>query len=204
MSNRLSGEGDPTLEEKPDRSAAPASTNEELHALPARARRRRDRRAPSVEKEWYSKTEAARYLGVAEITVTRYLERGILQAQRLPTAGTAPRSTAHNYGRLRIHRSELDRYLKRADRGPAEGVVEGRIGIVLATNASVTTTPDDNSEVMTREEAALRLGVSWRTIKRYIESGKLRLAGYFRCPDSYTRAHVYRSDVEKLLPHAVP
>jgi excisionase family DNA binding protein len=55
------------------------------------------------------------------------------------------------------------------------------------------------SEVITREEAALRLGVSWRTIKRYIESGKLRLAGYFRCPDSYTRAHVYRSEVDELL-----
>ena len=52
---------------------------------------------------------------------------------------------------------------------------------------------------MMRQEAAVRLGVSWRTIDRYIKSGLLKLAGYFKCPDSYTRAHVYRSEVEKLL-----
>ncbi len=61
-----------------------------------------------------------------------------------------------------------------------------------------------NDEVITREEAALRLGVSWRTIQRYVKAGKLRQAGYFRCPDSYTRVHVYRSEVEQLLQAGEP
>ncbi len=182
---------------------------------PPEGRRRRHGRPPGVEKEWYNKVEAARYLGVAEITVTRYLGKGILHAQRLPTPGGGPRSSGHDYGRLRIHRSELDRYLESIDRNPTGPTAQG--GVAPGLNADKSAIPSSGinrevtsivtrgvtnevaSEVMTREEAALRLGVSWRTIKRYIESGKLRLAGYFRCPDSYTRAHVYRSDVEKLL-----
>src|SRR5262245_44816775 len=46
--------------------------------------RRRHGKPLRAQKEWYSKTEAARYLGVAEITITRYLDRGLLQAHRLP------------------------------------------------------------------------------------------------------------------------
>jgi predicted DNA-binding protein (UPF0251 family) len=166
-------------------------------------RRRRHGRPPSVEQEWYSKTEAASYLGVAEITVTRHLQKATLHAQRLPPAGGnyGTGSSKYDYGRLRIRREELDRWLEDRDRtraalsvpAPRRDNPEARPGL------STALAPLDNDEVITREEAALRLGVSWRTIKRYIESGQLRLAGYFRCPDSYTRACVYRAEVEELL-----
>lgn len=164
-----------------------------------------------AEKEWYSKAEAARYLGVAEITVTRYLARGILHAQRLPTPSGKPGSTRYDYGRLRIHRGELDRYLVSIDRSAGDharsaSTVVGtgaEAGADLGVDPNAVSPSDadsaDSSEVMTREEAALRIGVSWRTIKRYIESDRLRLAGYFRCHDSYTRAHVYRAEVDGLL-----
>jgi hypothetical protein len=169
-------------------------------------RRRRHGNPPHPQKEWYSKTEAARYLGVAEITITRYLEKGILHAHRLPNPSAEPRQSGYNYGRLRVHKSELDRYLDSIDRGPNEPVAQAPVsqGIsygVYNTDNDAAPTSDKGNELMTRQEAAVRLGVSWRTIKRYIESGELRLAGYFRCPDSYTRAHVFRSDVERVLHH---
>lgn len=191
-------------------------------SIPVRARRRRHGgygRSPGVEKEWYSKVEAAGYLGVAEITITRYLQKGVLRAQRLPTPGTGPGNDPHtgangyDYGRLRINKGELDRYLAGKDRTPLRTI--GATGTTMQVPYTAEFTAEgarsssgvdrdarddgDESEVMTREEAALRLGVSWRTIKRYVESGKLRLAGYFKCSDSYTRAHVYRSEVERLL-----
>lgn len=182
-------------------SRASAGTPEEIQARPPKRRRRRHGRPPDVEKEWYSKAEAARYLGVAEITITRYLQKGLLQAQRLSTPGGQSLSTGIDYGRLRIHRRELDRYLESLDRHPIDAAGQNRSGAEINANTNSTDpTGISGSDFMTREEAALRLGVSWRTIKRYLESGKLRLAGYFRCPDSYTRAHVYRSEVEKLLP----
>ena len=169
-------------------------------------RRRRHGRQPDVEREWYSKVEAARYLGVARITVTRYLQKGILQAQRLPTPGGKLSAGGYDYGRLRLHKGVLDRYLESADRVSDDARGHARSDAVPRGDASSDhnagasyPSAGNNSEVMTREEAALRLGVSWRTIKRYVESGKLRLAGYFTCPDSYTRAHVFRSDVERLL-----
>jgi excisionase family DNA binding protein len=191
-------------------------------------RRRRHGRPPKIEKEWYSKSEAAQYLGVAEITVTRYLERGVLHAHRLPTPGREGKHTRYDYGRLRIHKSELNRFLESVDRHPDEAQAsqtgdradETSTGGSNVTIRRIAYEPQEEQElarlaqagdaealerlrrdalIMTREEAALRLGVSWRTIKRYIESGALRLAGYFRCPDSYTRAHVFRSDVERLL-----
>ena len=124
-----------------------------------------------------------------------------------------PSQSSYNYGRLRIHQSELDRYLESVDRNPnepgakqfaGEGMDKGLDGTghdAAAPTARTTPMPDTGDALMTRQEAALRLGVSWRTIKRYIESGELRLAGYFKCPDSYTRAHVFRSDVERLLHH---
>lgn len=194
--------------------------NENSQQSPDKVRRRRHGEPPQVDKEWYSKAEAAQYLGVAEITITRYLEKGILHAHRLPTPGVSsantdagPKHTRYDYGRLRIHKSELDHYLGRADRRPNESVAHGYAGhniynsdndaaasTIRATATPATpATPDEDGEIITRPEAALRLGVSWRTIDRYIKSGVLRLAGYFRCPDSYTRVHVYRSDVEKLL-----
>lgn len=198
-----------------EESAGSASTDEALESPPPATRKRRHRRPPATEKEWYSKAEAARYLGVAEITVTRYLARGILRAQRLPTPDSKPGSSSpvkYDYGRLRIHRGELDRYLESIDRSASYPAGLGSAGTRAPARSDAMANSDPSaglhstslpephaSEVITREEAALRLGVSWRTIKRYIESGKLRLAGYFRCPDSYTRAHVYRSEVEKLL-----
>lgn len=180
-----------------------AEINEEK-SIPVRLRRRRHGRPPSFEKEWYSKAEAASYLGVAEITVTRYLQRGILHAQRLPPAigEPAPGSSRYDYGRLRIHGNELDLYLESINRNAAVptarrgGRVEADAGNIEQSEIRPAVI---EAEVMTREEAAQQLGVSWRTIKRYVESGRLRLAGYFRCPDSYTRAHVYRTEVEELL-----
>ncbi|MBF6611606.1 MAG: hypothetical protein IVW55_00575 [Chloroflexi bacterium] len=200
-------------------------------------RRRRHGNPPHTQKEWYSKSEAAQYLGVAEITITRYLEKGTLHAHRLLTPGREGKQgeqgehSPYDYGRLRIHKSELDRYLEREDRHPDDAQASearwranersaGGNQATTSTTARMGYEPQEEQELarltqagdtgalerlrrdnllMTREEAALRLGVSWRTIKRYIESGVLRLAGYFRCPDSYTRAHVFRSDVERLL-----
>ncbi len=43
-------------------------------------------------KEWYSKAEVASYLGVAEITITRYLQWSILSAQRLPPSIGEPKT----------------------------------------------------------------------------------------------------------------
>ena len=155
--------------------------------------------------------EAGRYLGVAEITITRYLDRGVLHAQRLPTPDAEPTEVGRNYGRLRIHKSELNHYLETVDRRPnepvaqepaSEGIHNGVYGTdndEAAWSAQSAPIPDKGDVLMTRQEAAVRLGVSWRTIDRYIKSGILKLAGYFRCPDSYTRAHLYRSEVERLL-----
>lgn len=179
-----------------DQAALPGDVSEH-YRVPERIRRRRHRTPPGAEKEWYSKSEAARYLGVAEISVTRYLARGLLQAHRLPVPATNSKQGRYNYGRLRIHKTELDRYLEVVDRRPADGAAPVHTESATGSDTSVPTRASD--EILTREQAALQLGVSWRTIKRYIESGKLRLAGYFRCSDSYTRAHVYHSDVEKLL-----
>ncbi len=227
MSNTSADEVEPN-EEEAQKWASSADAFEETQAAHVTTRRRRHRGPPKVEKEWYSKAEAAQYLGVAEITFTRYLERGILHARRLPTPGAMPSSSEYDYGRLRIHKSELDRYLVSVDRHPADAQTSpagwdanrsGREGNDVA-KTSVGGEPDGEEElarmaqvgdtealerlrradlIMTREDAALQLGVSWRTIKRYFESGRLRFAGYFRCPDSYTRAHVFRSDVERLL-----
>lgn len=169
----------------------------ERYQVPERTRRRRRRTPPGSEKEWYSKSEAGRYLGVAEISVTRYLERGVLHAHRLPTPGTNAGQGRYDYGRLRIHKNELDRHLEAVDRRPADDGTRDHTESGVESNEIGTSSVGD--EIMTREDAALQLGVSWRTIKRYVDSGKLRLAGYFRCSDSYTRAHVYRSDVERLL-----
>jgi excisionase family DNA binding protein len=189
------------------------SVPEEASPSTEEARGRRHGTPPHTQKEWYSKTEAARYLGMAEITITRYLDKGVLHAHRLPTSRAEPRQGGYNYGRLRIHKSELDRYLESVDRNPnepgakqlaGEGMDKGLDGTghdAAARTARTAPMPDTGDELMTRQEAAVRLGVSWRTIKRYIESGELRLAGYFRCSDSYTRAHVFRSDVEQLLHH---
>jgi transposase len=195
--------------------AGSASTDEALDSPPPAARKRRHRRPPATEKEWYSKAEAARYLGVAEITVTRYLAAGKLRAQRLPTPGPKPGSNSpakYDYGRLRIHREELDRYLESIDRNASDPARPTSVdpGATARRDTEANSDPSAGlhaislpdpygGEVITREEAATRLGVSWRTIKRYIESGKLRLAGYYRCSDSYTRAHVYRSEVDELL-----
>src|SRR5207302_613167 len=77
-------------------------------------RRRRHGNPPHAQKEWYSKSEAAQYLGVAEITITRYLEKGTLHAHRLPILGRVGEQgeqgaqSPYDYGRLRIHNSELD------------------------------------------------------------------------------------------------
>jgi hypothetical protein len=211
-SNRLPGE-DELGTGGPRGAAAPASSNEELGAPLPTARKRRHSRPPTVEKEWYSKAEAARYLGVAKITVTRYLQKGILEAQRLPTPGGKLSAGGYDYGRLRIHKRVLDRYLESVDRVSDDTRGQARSDTAPRADASSDTdarpsanVPSDYylSEVLTREEAALRLGVSWRTIKRYVETGKLRLAGYLRCPDSYTRAHVFRADVEKLLMDSQP
>ncbi len=103
----------------------------------------------------------------------------------------------YDYGRLRIHRNELDRYLEAVDRRPGDDGTRAHTESGVGSNEIGTASV--GNEILTREDAALQLGVSWRTIKRYIDSGKLRLAGYFRCSDSYTRAHVYRSDVERLI-----
>ncbi len=196
-------------EESRNPDAAPDDSKEQQASQTAAPRRRHGK--PSfVKKEWYSKKEAARYLGVAEITITRYLEKGILHSQRLPTPGGRLRSSRYDYGRLRIHKSELDRYLESVDRTPNEPMPQGSAGDatqVVATQYDISreaggsdiSTPDIGGEFMTRQEAALRLGVSSRTIDRYVINQVLRLAGYFRCPDSYTRAHVFRSDVERLL-----
>ena len=236
LTNTPSDEADPSHEESGKPNASAGDTGEIL-VPPVTTRRRRHRRPPGIEKEWYSKAEAAQYLGVAEITITRYLEKGTLHAHRLPTPGREGKHGEHgehspyDYGRLRIHKSELDRYLESVDRHPDdaqasqagwranERSAEGN-RVTTSTTASMGYEPQAEHElarlaqagdtralerlrrdnlIMTREEAALRLGVSWRTIKRFIESGGLRLAGYFRCPDSYTRAHVFRSDVERLL-----
>ncbi len=195
-------------EENLSSSSDAFSVPEKARSSAERARRRRHGTPPNAEKEWYSKTEAARYLGVAEITITRYLDKGTLHAHRLPNPNAEPRQSEYNYGRLRIHKSELDRFLESVDRGPNEPVAQApasqdnRYGVYNNDNDEVpptTPTSVEDDELMTRQEAALRLGVSWRTIDRYIKSGVLRLAGYLRCPDTYTRAHVYRSDVEKLL-----
>lgn len=230
LSNSSSGEAEPSQVEF-GKSRAFVGEPEETQAAHVTTRRRRHRKPPRMEKEWYSKAEAAQYLGVAEITVTRYLERGVLHARRLPTPGARPSSSEYDYGRLRIHKSELDRYLESVDRHPDDAQASeagwranersaGGNSVTTSTTARMSYEPQEEQElarlaqagdtraleqlrrdnlIMTREEAALRLGVSWRTIKRYIESGGLRLAGYFRCPDSYTRAHVFRSDVERLL-----
>lgn len=184
---------------------ASADGSEEVDVQSVKARRRRHAKPPNIEKEWYSKTESALYLGVAEITITRYLEKGTLHAQRLPTPGAEPRSSEYDYGRLRIHKSELDRYLESRDRTHNEPVRHPRSDDAFIDTVSrevgekEPSTADRGGELITRQEAALRLGVSWRTIDRYIKNGVLRLAGYFRCPDSYTRAHVYRAEVEQLL-----
>ena len=187
-----------------ERGGSDASSRDaiERQAPPNVTRRRRHARAPRIDKEWYSKTEAARYLGVAEITVTRYLQKGTLHAQRLPTPDAKPRSSKYDYGRLRIHKSELDRYLESVERTPNQQVTQvevTRYETMRESGESGPSTAGRGEELMTRQEAALQLGVSWRTIDRYIKNRVLRLAGYFRCPDSYTRAHVYRAEVEQLL-----
>jgi hypothetical protein len=85
-----------------EESAGSASTDEALESPSPAARKRRHRRPPATEKEWYSKADAARYPGVAEITVTRYLARGILRAQCLPTPGPRAGSNSpakYDYGR---------------------------------------------------------------------------------------------------------
>jgi hypothetical protein len=209
-SNRLPGE-DELGKDEPAGASAPMGANEESESPPPIARKRRHRKPLVIEKEWYSKAEAAWYLGVAEITITRYLDRGILHAERLPTPSAKPGSPLSHYGRLRIHRAELDRYLESIDRSATDSAKSASAAVVIGTGATADLGADprtvslsdadstQSSEVMTREEAALRLGVSWRTIKRYIEAGRLRLAGYFRCPDSYTRAHVYRAEVDEML-----
>src|SRR5438477_12909172 len=99
--------------------------DENSQQSPDKVRRRRHGEPLQVDKEWYSKAEAAQYLGVAEITITRYLEKGILHAHRLPTSGVGSKHTRYDYGRLRIHKSEFDRYLESADRRPNEPAIQG-------------------------------------------------------------------------------
>ena len=106
-----------------DRSSA---GSEGERPQPMKMPRRRQGQTPTVEKLWYSKSEAARYLGVAEITVTRYLNKGVLRAQRLPASSSArvpgggdvTRRSNYDYGRLRLHKSELDWYLESVDQRP--------------------------------------------------------------------------------------
>lgn len=213
--NSLPGNGaEKDLSRSTEGFGLPEKAHSSMEGAPPRHRRHGN--PPHAQKEWYRKSEAAGYLGVAEITITRYLDRGVLRAHRLPTSHTGtdaepkaePSRSSYNYGRLRIHKSELDHYLESVDRRPNEPVAPRPAGLDIFDNANHAPLPanvaparDKGDELLTRQDAAARLGVSWRTIDRYIKSGILKLAGYFRCPDSYTRAHVFRSDVERLLRH---
>ena len=164
----------PAFEEVPENGGQRVARSSE-ETLSPRMRRRRRRRAVSVEKEWYSKSEAASYPGVAEITVTRYLQKGVLHALRLPLGSgeSSAASSRYGYGRLRIHKAELDRRLENVGR----------------TATGPSTRRGGNEEP---NRGASRVVAS-------IESGRLRPADYFKCADRHTRAHVYRAEVAEFV-----
>lgn len=171
---------------------------------------------PHVEKQWYSKSEAEEYLGRDETTITRALQDGTLHAQRLPNHGPKAKSNQYNYGRLRFHKSELNRYLASIDRKPNDAVTQGPAGDAEAGEVGEADVGRDKGHIgiedngitsqslagpdkMTRDEAAQALSVSWRTIKRLVERGELPSAGLHKCRDGYIREHVFRADVRRLL-----
>lgn len=140
---------------------------------------------------WLSKQQAAEYTGFSTRKIERLIAQGKLPASKLPGS----EGCATQYNQVRIYKPDIDAYLQR--KPTAEPSADSTV--ISSENVHLPAEPFDADDKITRSEAAQRLGVSKRTIQRYVQIGLLPSAGSFTSADSYTREYVFLKDVDALL-----